>query len=426
MKNIVHITFDSLRTKQCGFMGYERDTTPYLDQLAAEGTVFDDAVSPAARTNVSMSSSLSGTPILFRERISDPSNSNEHLEIHGTAAEDFKEAGYATGAFCPNAYASSYYGFDRGFDIFEDFLFTDDVYQRVFEKHLGESEIFTTIRNLRNFVQREEAFRTWESYVDDAVKWCKRQKKPFYLWIFSMDTHFPYLTPREYRRWSSLVDQYYYNWKRNKLIGDFDPDLSEKAEQKLINIYDDSILFADALIANLKERLDDFDPIYVVHGDHGEAFGEGGVYGHFHPDLIDANVHVPLVVSGDDIPDQTISEPFSLLGLRSLLSDIRNDNLLSPSQNYATMSTYDGVRERNLYAVSIGEYKLTIEISEDGELARLYRRSNDPSSEELVPNAEESEVYEALRDLVTLQQQTEDERLLIDQIITENGLVIES
>ena len=39
-KNIILITIDSLRADHLGCYGYDRDTTPYIDNLAKEGIVF--------------------------------------------------------------------------------------------------------------------------------------------------------------------------------------------------------------------------------------------------------------------------------------------------------------------------------------------------------------------------------------------------
>jgi arylsulfatase len=352
-RNVVLVTYDSLRADHCGPWGYERDTTPNLDAMADDGVLFENAIAPASRTNPSMAGIFTGEPLVVRDQVADPDHARSHLTRHGTVAEDLSAAGYATGAFCPNAYASRYYGFDRGFDTYEDFLFDESLYQSLFEEHLGDSSVHTLLRNLRNFVLRQEAFKTWDTYMDETVEWVDAQSEPFFLWTFSLDTHFPYLTPRKHRQWSSLWDQYYYNWRCNQLIDEFDIDLSAAERQKLVDIYDDSIRFGDALIAELRDRLSEYDPVVVVHGDHGEAFDERGIYGHFYPSLYEENVHVPLVVSGLD-ETATVEKPTTLLDLPTILrraGGLESGDVADVGRDWVVATDYDGRNGRNLTAI---------------------------------------------------------------------------
>ena len=71
-RNVVLITYDSLRADHCGHWGYERDTTPSIDALADEGVVYENAVAPASRTNPSMAGTLTGEPMVVRDRVANP------------------------------------------------------------------------------------------------------------------------------------------------------------------------------------------------------------------------------------------------------------------------------------------------------------------------------------------------------------------
>ncbi|MES2214573.1 MAG: phosphoethanolamine transferase, partial [Pseudomonadota bacterium] len=48
----------------------------------------------------------------------------------------------------------------------------------------------------------------------------------------------------------------------------------------LINSYDNSILYTDAILARVIEKLKDKNAFLIYASDHGESLGEGGVYGH--------------------------------------------------------------------------------------------------------------------------------------------------
>ena len=54
------ITIDALRKDHLGYFGYERNTTPFLDKLAEENTVFKNCWSASCHTRESIPSILSG------------------------------------------------------------------------------------------------------------------------------------------------------------------------------------------------------------------------------------------------------------------------------------------------------------------------------------------------------------------------------
>lgn len=401
MRNVVLVTYDSLRADHCGHLGYHRGTTPTLDAMAHDGITFENAIAPASRTNPSMAGIFTGEPMIVRDRVANPEHARTHLRRHGTVAERFSENGYSTGAFCPNAYASRYYGFDRGFDRFEDFLFDSDTYQTVFQKALGDSSVFTTLRNVRNFVRREEAFRTWDTYIDQVEQWVHEQAEPFFLWIFSLDTHFPYLTPRAHREWGSLYDNYYYNWYCNQLIDELDINISDQTRRKIIDIYDDSIRFGDVLLSELQNRLAEFDPIFIIFGDHGEAFDERGVYGHFYPALYEEHVHVPLVISGTDVSDR-IKDPATLLDIPQLLETVATSETFDPEQwshEWVFATDYNGRTDRNLGAVRMRRWKYLRTVEKGRTRNRLYDLQTDPGERNDLTGSEHS-VEEPLQHLM--------------------------
>lgn len=424
MENIVLVTFDSLRADHCSYMGYDRETTPNLDEMAEDGIVFKNAISPASRTNPSMAATFTGEPMAFREKVSNPEISRRHLKRYGTLAQELSEMGYRTCAFNPNAYASRYYGFDIGFDEFKDFFFTTDRYQNLFEKHLSDSSIYGALRNLRNFVLREEVFRTWESYIDGVEDWVTGQDEPFFLWIFSLETHFPHLTPRGHREYSNLFDQYYYNWKCNQMIDEFDLDVTEGTWEKVVDIYDDSIRFADTLLGELADRLTEFDPTFIIHGDHGESFGEHGLYGHFYPSVYDENLHVPMVVYGPETDPETYDHSFSLVDLPELVMDVAGTGsytLDSRDGNECVFATdYDGRNGRNLSAIRTERWKYIVTRWDEGSVDReLYNLKSNPAEQtNLIENADVARIAETLDQVEQLYFNYEKEKVSIREGVT--------
>src|SRR4029079_10963898 len=118
--NVLLVTIDTLRADHVGCYGHAGAATPTLDALAARGGRFPTAVSHVPLTGPSHACVLTGlTPLGhgFRD------NGGFALPASvKTAAEDFRQAGYRTGAFVSGFPLDRRFGFDRGFDVYDDHL----------------------------------------------------------------------------------------------------------------------------------------------------------------------------------------------------------------------------------------------------------------------------------------------------------------
>jgi len=331
VRNVVLVTFDSHRADHCGYMGYDHDTTPVLDAMAEDGLAFENAVAPGPSTPESMPVIMTGDfpldgdegkTLLATRR----AKIRRHMAARETLAERFSRAGYDTAAFSPNPYTSRYFGFDEGFDHFEDFLggSREELYQRMLDGALAGLPLGSVlpIRILLNWAQREEVFKPWEAFYEDIRAWTERASEPYFLWVLLMDTHDPYLVPDEYRtqsRWA-MYHANYRLWRQGH-----EPPFSDTTHDRLVRAYDDSIAYADAFLDQLRTDLAADDPLIAVHGDHGEAFGEHGTYGH-HQQLYEENIHVPFVVSGT--VDRDVTAPVALRRMPDLLESLAIDGTL--------------------------------------------------------------------------------------------------
>jgi len=315
--NIVLVTIDSLRADRCSFMSARETTTPTLDAMAANGARFERAVAPGPSTPESM-------PAVFTGRYPcdpiDPTDVDDarrdigrHMATRETLPERLSRRGYTTAGFTPNPYTSRYFGFDAGFDHFEDFGDTgiqaagDGVLQRL----SPNSDAAQAARMLLNLVRREEVFKPWEAYVSDVESWIEGTDRPYFLWVHMMDPHVPYMPPGGYRRqsWLGTLRANVAFWR-----GDNESGLDTGVLDQLQTAYDDTVRYTDAFLERLQSVVDE-DTAVVVHSDHGEAFGEHGTYGH-EQQLYEENIHVPLVVSG--VPSETIERPVSLRSIPPL------------------------------------------------------------------------------------------------------------
>jgi len=304
-RNVVLVTYDSLRADHCGFMGYERPTTPTIDRMAEAGVVFENAVASGVPTIASMTAVMTGEHSLASPEIGFDTQQREQVTSRPTIAEVLSEAGYSTGALSPNPPASSYFGFDEGFEWFEDFLAADRgvlerAWNRIFQRSIESGGLSTYLRLARNVLKREEVLRPWEDYYDDIVAWRERVEEPYFLWVLLLEPHHPWVPPSAYQRWSSRRGKFRsftHYWEM--LTSDWEPEFDARIHRRLVDLYDDSIRYGDAFLDRLRTDLADDDPVYVVHADHGEEFGTHGRYGH-QPYLCEALTHVPLVIDGLD------------------------------------------------------------------------------------------------------------------------------
>ncbi|WP_254538273.1 sulfatase [Halomarina litorea] len=327
-RNVVLVTYDSLRADHCGFMGYHRDTTPTMDALVEEGLVFENALASGVPTIASMTSVMTGEHSLASPEVGFDAEQREQVTRRKTIAEVLSEAGYSTGALSPNPPASSYFGFDEGFDWFEDFLHEDRgvgerLWNRVFRRSIRGGGLSTYLRLARNVVRREEVLTPWEDYYDRILAWRDGVSEPYFLWVLLLDPHHPWLPPRDARRWSSRTDalrSFGHYWEM--LSSGWEPDFSPRERQRLVDLYDDSIRYGDRFLARLREDLAarGDDPVFVVHADHGEEFGEHGRYGH-QPHLSEELVHVPLVVANAGHRGR-VTRPVGLRSIAPTIADI--------------------------------------------------------------------------------------------------------
>lgn len=382
-RNVVLITIDSLRADHCSWWGYDRETTPTLDRMARDGIAFENAVAPGPKTPESMPAIFTGEFPVGGTQGSGLTDWQDrvypHMRARETLPKMFSRRGYTTAGFTPNGFTSRYFGFDAGFDEFEDFL--DDEYRPGFE-------VPNVIRGLFKWIRREGTWKLWEQYYDEILEWIRQAETPFFLWVFLLDVHSPYLVPSEYRSSNSWLEMVYANFRSGKA------DESKAVYDRLHSAYEDTIRYADAFLQRLEQDLVDWDPAYVVHADHGEAFGEHQQYGH-QERLFQENLHVPLVVSNVGC-SETISRCVSLRQLPDILRWASETESASSTPRHldAASPVFARSLEGGRVAVRLGSYKY-IQQRDDGV---LYNLTQDPQESTDV-SAEYPDVYTILKQL---------------------------
>lgn len=98
MSDIVLLTVDSLRADHVGCYGYDRDTTPTIDDLSTDGQQFTNAFAHACSTRPSFPSILTSSYALMHGGFEQLSSDRT------TIAEALSGAGYQTAGFHSNLY----------------------------------------------------------------------------------------------------------------------------------------------------------------------------------------------------------------------------------------------------------------------------------------------------------------------------------
>jgi arylsulfatase A-like enzyme len=263
--DLVFVTIDTLRADHLGCYGYARPTSPEIDRLAAEGTLFENGWAHAPSTRYSMPALASGrwpSAIDWDESIWWPRLARGVR----TLAESLHGDGYFTGGIFSFNYfaAADQRGFERGMDSYD-----------------------TSLAALHVAVNGPMESRGTSSrqIADAAIAFLDAHKdRKFFLWLHFYDPHLSYELHAEVPSFGS----------------------------ERMDLYDGEIRFTDLhvgrVLAHLKELGLWGRTAVVLTGDHGEGFGEHGVTEHGF-DLYTAQTRVPFIVRVPGLPAQRARVP---------------------------------------------------------------------------------------------------------------------
>ena len=135
-----------------------------------------------------------------------------------------------------------------------------------------------------------------------VLEWIEKNRdQPFFVFLYSTDTHYPFLRSHE-RRY--LYGQFASTFKFNQdtILGVRDGTVHPSADDiaNAMAMYDEALHWTDADLAPLFEYLERSGlserTIVVFNADHGEEFYEHGVISHGQT-YYDGVVHTPLVIA---------------------------------------------------------------------------------------------------------------------------------
>jgi arylsulfatase A-like enzyme len=233
--NVLFILIDTLRADRLGAWGYERDTSPTIDWLAASGVRFARQLSQSSWTKCSMASLWTGlypqrSGVLRFDHVLSPSAT--------LPAEILREAGFRTVGLFRNGWVAGNFGFAQGFEVYHQPapLPLEPGERRENPSLVSVGSDTSAVEGVRSFL-RVSAHERW------------------FLYVHLMDVH-----------------QYTYD-EDSALFG-----------TGISDIYDNAIRREDALVGTLLDHVAEAGvldrTLIVLASDHGEAFGERGYEGH--------------------------------------------------------------------------------------------------------------------------------------------------
>jgi len=418
-RNVILITIDSLRRDFLGCYGYGNNISPSIDRLAGKGVLFENAWANGPNTPHAFKSIMMGRHPL------------EEAGYGVFEKEDylpciFNNDGYQTiGIVGTNPLISRYYGYDKGFDIFEDFMDgtpsvahkektvkkTATMLKQIVKRvayEFGNSFYVLSMAKLYDFLhkyewdvplQREHYHHTKVLDKLESVfgtNGTVTEKNKVFLWVHFMDVHHPYGKPENmpygvYRSHHDLINI--------QGMSEYIPTkkISVEVIAKIRRMYEQSVRDMDSGIERLlsilgRHGLLNNSSLFVL-SDHGDLLGEHRLLGHRRL-IPNELLKIPAIIYEDDVSGSgtVCREPVSqrdvykmilesrehpVSGWSSDRGEYKNDKIFSEmycdSSGRMYLPSHSAREEhlfklnelaRKLYSLIIGDKKLTYYESE--------------------------------------------------------------
>jgi hypothetical protein len=337
-RNIIMVSLESTAAPYLGIYGAAPDPTPNLTALARNAVVFDNAYAVYPESIKGLYSVLcSGFPAF-------DTTAEEYERVPCTSlAASLRDAGYRTGLFHSGRF--SYLGMEsvvehRAFDTLED------------------AGAISGQRNSSFGVDEPSTVNRMLSWIDASPR-----DRPFFLTYLPIAGHHPYETPES---------------------GPF-PSTDDFGRYR--NALHDGDVSLGALVEGIRARGLDEDTVWIILGDHGEAFGQHqGNYGHTFF-LYEENVRVPFVIAAPGrLHGQTHAPNVaSLLDVSPTILDLTGVDGSTQAQGASLLSSVPRMAlffadySAGMMGLRDGPWKFVYEL--ESPHSRLFDLQHDPSEQ---------------------------------------------
>lgn len=271
-KNVVVIVMESTSAKGASvnndtsydLLDPSLEVTPFLAKLAKQGGRAERAYSTVPHTSKALVGINCGIYPYFDVSIFEAEGGGVPTAC---LARLLREQGYATGYF-----QSAEENYEKRSELVGEFGF---------DHFAGKESLDATGFDESSYFGYED-----DVMVRPLIEWARKQKKPFFAEALTVTAHHPYAVPRGFERKAFVSDE-------------------------RTNDYLNTLAYMDRFVQKVYEGLSEAglmdDTVFVVTGDHGEAFAEHGRYQH-DSTAYDEMMRVPLLMLGPTIAPGTVFE----------------------------------------------------------------------------------------------------------------------
>lgn len=256
LPNILVITCDSLGARHMSVYGYNKKTTPNIEEMARESYVFKRMIANSNSTHFSLPCLLGKNPCNIWQYRTKPEE---------TLLKILKDHGYEKRSYV------SFFRFTKDFhDNFSDTTivtqFDNSKVAKFLYSLLGRDNCLWVqalgsekpwffrlycVYDPRQFAATEKEYYVLPTTLNYVFNTLKNSKKPAFVWAHVFEPHFPYVVPEPFMH---------------------------KFGDKVIDLYDGNLLYIDDQFGKFIKRLKDANlydnTIIIFSADHGEAFEE--------------------------------------------------------------------------------------------------------------------------------------------------------
>lgn len=301
--NLVFIILESTRSRSLKPYNSQFDTMPFLTKLAKLGATVEKAHTVTSHTSKALVPIICGVYPKIDPNITEAQPKSIPVKC---LPELLVEQNYKTAFF-----QSADPGFEKRITLLKNFGFQN----------------YITKNNLTNPIYDKSSYFGYEdkAMLTHIEEYLTRVKQPFFLSILTLTSHHNYRVPKNFKA---------KNW----------------LDQKILNNYLNTLAYTDEFISAVFDLFNNQDylknTLFVIVGDHGEAFGEHGRMQH--DTVIYQEGHeIPMILVGPGIHSSSkikgVRQTIDLFPtvLNMLGFDINNNH--SPGKNLFTTEGHNEI-----------------------------------------------------------------------------------
>ena len=259
-RNVALIFLESTRAQSVTPYNEDLETTPFMDELAKKSLLAERAygsVPYTSKSSVAVNCGIFPHPVQLSYGLAPEASPGG---IPAKCLPDLlKDQGYGTAYFTTS---------EKSFEDFGD-LVNNFGYEELYSYESMDKQDYSRLRG--------EGLSGDEAMLEPSEEWLTEQKEsgnPFLAAYLTAVTHYPYLVPDSYEQ-------------------------EQFAEEEDLNRYLNAIRLQDMFLESLFDQYKDLglyeDTVFVIVADHGEGFGEHGLYTHGNVPY-EEGLKIPLIV----------------------------------------------------------------------------------------------------------------------------------